>query len=287
MTPEEKRKILQERRAAKMKGGNATNRLNNILNQGNSVKSSTVTSVLDNPKPSAPAATSIKAPTPHHPNDDPDTSDIEQLLLSRVSPTPQANDMDEMLKNMFGAGAGPGAGPGAGEGDALAQMMKMMGGDSTGAEGMGQQTAYDAELLKYNQYKQKSLKYKFLLVRYVSVMVNFIYHYLNYDSFRSSSYSYVRENSTVNNQFFVIFISIEAIILSLYYMISTKRRLSETISSDNLILKGVNLAAGVVPLIQKYQPLIVQLVGYWELLGIFLGDLALVAVMFGLTSRLS
>ncbi|WEJ94531.1 GET complex subunit get2 [Yamadazyma tenuis] len=279
-----------------MAGGNATGRLNAILNQGNSVKSSTVTSVLD--KDESPKPTNAPIPTPiskFHGDDDPDTSDIEQLLSTRVSPAPSplapqdptASDIDEMFKKMFGGQSGNGSGD-----DPLTSMMMSMmqqsqkdEGDTTGL----QDQAYEAQLLKYNMYNLKKLKYRFLVVRYLSVVVNFVYHFFASTTFRGSSHAFSRAagmSGYYNNGFFVTFVSLEAVVLSSYLVISSRRKASENISSDNLVLKVVSMAAAVVPAVQRFQPVIVQLVKYWEVLSMLVGDLALVAVLFGLTSVL-
>lgn len=287
MTPEEKRKILQERRQAKMAGGKATDRLNNILSQGSSVKTST-TSVLDKPSTPEPTITppppsSIPAHLKVHEDDDPDTSDIEQLLSHRASPPPAEADFDKMFSSMFGNG-------GEGSEDPFSSMMMNMMKQQQQTEGENpdnlQDMEYEQKLLKYNTFKSKQLKFKFLVVRYLTIIMNFIYHFVYNDGFRSSSHDYIRSEIPTSNQFTLIFLSIEAVILSSYYLISSKRKSSENMTSDNFILKMISMASSFVPMIAAYQPLLVSLLGYWEILNMFLGDLALIVVLFGITSYL-
>lgn len=288
MTPEEKRKILQQRRQAKMAGGKATDRLNNILNQGSSVKTAT-TSVLDKSPTPEPTSTStppanIPAHLKVHEDDDPDTSDIEQLLSHRASPQPAEADFDKMFSSMFG-GAG-----GEGSEDPFSSMMMNMMKQQQQSEGENpanlQDMEYEQNVLKYNTYKSKQLKFKFLIIRYLSIIMNFAYHFIYNETFRSSSHNYIRSEIPTSNQFTLIFLSIESVILSSYYLISSRRKSSENMTSDNFILKMISMASSFVPMIASYQPLLVSLLGYWEILNMFLGDLALIVVLFGITSYL-
>lgn len=277
-----------------MAGGKASSRLNTILTQGSSVNSS-ATSVLDKPAPTEATADSLNVPSA---NDDPDTSDIEQLLSQRVSPVPQdpisapQNDQDfeKMLSSVFGQGQGQ-----SGEEDPIAQMMMNMMKQQQQSEGELpanlQDKQYEEQLLKYNTYNQKVLKMRFLIVRYLSILVNFLYHYMNFGGFHGSSYAYIRDQVNFDasyniRQFFVVFISIEMVILSSYYLISSRRKVTENVSNDNIILKLVSMAAMVVPSVQRYQLLLMNVLNYFEIINIFLGDLSLVVVLFGLSSYL-
>lgn len=299
ISQEEKRRLLKERRAAKMAGGQATNRLNKILNQGSSVNPN-VTSVLDKKELPDISAKETKELSPSA-NEDPDTSDIDQLLSHRVSPAPQEvsdaaetgnndQDIDKMLNSVFGGFPGN---EGGGE-DPITQMMKSMLQQQQNPEGEPQaenssDKQYEEQLLKYNTYRQKQLKYRFLVVRYLCVLVNFFYHYLNFSNFQASNYSYVRDQVNLdpdynNRQFFLVFISVEMVILSSYYLISSHRKVTENVGNDNMILKLISMAAMVVPSLKRYQLMLFTFMGYFELVNIFLGDLALIVILFGITS---
>ena len=76
------------------------------------------------------------------------------------------------------------------------------------------------------------------------------------------------------------------VILSSYYLISSRRKVTENVSNDNIILKLVSMAAMVVPSVQRYQLLLMNVLNYFEIINIFLGDLSLVVVLFGLSSYL-
>lgn len=303
MTPEEKRKILQERRQAKMKGGNATERLNNILNLGSSVKSS-VSSVLDrelNPTKTSTSnnnidSASVKSQTTFiksHPDDDPDTLDIEQLVGHRAQPQAfqLTNTLDESVpdpnaffNSLFGETSGK-----LGDQDPISAMMTNMMNLQQRYEGENPESLkdmeYESKLLNYKRYRQKQLKFKFLIMRYLLITLNFVYHYINFAQFRSSSYSYIRQEFSSNSyQFIYIFLSLEAVILSSYYLISSNRKVTENIGTDSFILKVVSMASMVIPTLSQYQGLIAILLSYWEIFNIFIGDLALLVVLFGITS---
>jgi hypothetical protein len=40
----------------------------------------------------------------------------------------------------------------------------------------------------------------------------------------------------------------------------------------------------VLPQVNNYRPLVIQLLGYYEMLAMLVGDIALVVVLFGFTS---
>lgn len=273
-----------------MAGGKASDRLNTILSQGSSVKADSVTSVLEKgtsdaesllplqpkvtPIPVNPRVSAISS----HADDDPDTSDIEQLLSHRVSPVsaPKEQDIDEMLNKMFG---------GAGEEDPIqSMMMNMMKQQQSSAGESTADPVYEADLLKYNVYQQKALKFRFLIIRMLSVVINFFYHFYTVDNFKAASYSYIRQAIVPKTNFTVVFMTIEMVILSSYYVINNNRKMAGNVSEDNFLLKIVSMASMVLPMVQNFQPVITQAVKYYEILSMFLGDLALVVFLFGITS---
>lgn len=284
LTAEEKRRLLKERREAKMANGKASDRLNKILKQGSSVESDGVTSVLDKPSGEASA------------EQDPDTLDIDQLLSNRVSPGPQEMsnsnpDIDQMLNQVFKQQGANGTNTNTNEqqdpiSSMMMEMMKQQQQQSGEPKENLQNMEYEQKVLKHNAYKQKQLKSMFIFIRYVTGIINFGYHYINYPEFQSSTHDFIRNDllSFNNHNFLVIFFSLEAVILSSYYIISSRRLIASKVSNDNLILKVVSMASMVVPQVSNYQPYFIALVNYWEILSMMLGDLALMVVLFGVTS---
>lgn len=313
MTPEEKKQLLRERRAAKMAKGNATSRLNTILGQGSSVHDKDVTSILD--RPAATETGEISVPSA---DDDPEIQDI-------ISVEPKEADIEEIFSKMLGQTGGQA--PGGGEDEFSKMMMSMMGGDG-GAAGAGEAggnpfgagspfgaggpfgagaggnpleslfagsdnplptdatSQYQQDLANYNLYQQKVWKSRFLVVRLVTVLANFFYHFCTSSDFIASSHSYIRGIVPVNpvTSFITIFATIEILLLSSFYVISTQNKLFQTASDNSLLIKGINFGSMFLPQLNKFRPVVVRLLGYYELLGMILGDMALVVVLFGLLS---
>ena len=53
---------------------------------------------------------------------------------------------------------------------------------------------------------------------------------------------------------------------------------------NSFVLKAMSMGSMVLPQLEHYKPLVARVLGYYELLGIVLGDLSLVIVLFGLLS---
>lgn len=302
ISAEEKKRILRERRQAKMKQGLASDRLNNILSQGSSVKEQTAVSVLD--KPSAP--NSSQSTTGEHLNADADPGvlDLDALLAQRNVTPPIANtqepDFDEMLSKIFGnqAGAAPNGAAGNTQDDPIAAMMANMfsqqgGGGIGGLPDFGQANgeeadSYNTQLKQYNVYQQKLWKFRFLIIRFIVTLSNFYYHYLTIDdlSFQASSHSYVRGlvSTTPTGSFITTFLSAELVILTSYYIIGSKYNLFKFSGENNFIVKILSMGSMFLPQVAQFQPLIIRILGYWEIFGIFLGDTFLIVLLFGLTS---
>lgn len=278
-TDREKQKLLRERRQAKMAKGGASTRLNKILSQGNSVNTSAV-SVLDQP-PSA--------------DNDPEGMDIS-LLPQKPTPEPEV-DIDAMLNLVFGGGmgqTGPNADPAS---DPFTQMMMnmmkggpegMLGPDGTfnpdGSVPMSASMEYQQNLIAYNLYQQRKTRHRFLVVRFLSILANFYYHFSNITdfSFLSSSNPYIRSipATSLVGSFFQIFVALEAVFVAAY--IAASRNVPSR--NDGLLVKGISMAAMFVPKLQRFQPLIVKVLGWWDTVTIILSDLALVVFLFGLIS---
>lgn len=302
-----------------MAKGRAGDRLNEILSQGSSVKTDSVKSVLEEPTKTTAVSSGSSPGIEQHTttssgvtetsyDDDPAITDISTVETPVIStpaidtpPIDATQDIDEIFNKVFGGangGAAPsfpgfgGAGgqPGAGDDQFSKMMMNMLKAEGNGTQTFGQELSpedirYNQELLAYNAYQQKSQKFKFLVVRVLAVLVNFVYHFANFAGFKSSTESSVRQaiSWSAQSSFIVVFLSIEAVILSSYYVISTKQNAVGE-NEDNLILKLLAWAAMVLPQVNNYRPLVIQLLGYYEMLAMLVGDIALVVVLFGFTS---
>ncbi|ODV79188.1 GET complex, subunit GET2, partial [Suhomyces tanzawaensis NRRL Y-17324] len=295
LSAEEKKRILRERRQAKMAKGQASDRLNTILGLGSSVKDNTAVSVLDK-APKTPQASPSPTPQPNHhvdPDADPEIQhidtiaqpveepDIDQIFKSILSHGDQheANGEDpisQMMKNMFGANAGgqPGAQP---EGSPFGIPQENP-----------EETQYQKDLVAYNQYEQRLWKFRFLVIRYIAVFWNFFYHFYSSDNyaFQASSYDYIRGlgSATPVKSFFTWFSTIETVLLATFYMLSSNKNLFATASENSLLIKGLSFGSMVLPQLSHYKPLVVRFLAYYEIFGMFLADISLVVVLFGLLS---
>lgn len=325
----EKRKLLRERRQAKMAKGNASSRLNTILSQGASVTTQ-VTSVLDKsqesteseeqetPSSSSPASADTTSLPSHH-DDDPDIQDITSIATQTfASPTPPIGeetpeDIDEIFRKVFqqasaasglrGSG-GIGAGGAPGDlNDPMAQFMKMFtegandsqsdllnaaAAASGGAAADPTANKYQTELYAYNVYQQNLWKFRFLIVRYLFTGFNFFYHFFTIPDqlFHASSHPYVRGlvSPTPLTGFITWFFTAEVLIVASYYMISVKTGIFNTKHENHLIMKGISLGSMFLPQLTQIRPYISRGLAYYDLIGIVLGDLSLVVVLFGLLS---
>lgn len=295
LSQEEKRRLLRERRQAKMAKGKASDRLNNILSQGSSVKdTSKAVSVLDAKDDSTAApgreaiSSAISDPVINE-HDDPDIMDIDN-----VTPDTKVDeaDIDKMLSNIFGGNVG-GSGAGGNQEDFLANMMNMMK-QGDGPEGSPNMTdsqeelAYQTQLNAYNTYQKKMWKFRFLIIRYSAVLVNFFYHYVSIEdySFSSSAHFYIRglAPQAITKSFFTWFMTCEIAILASFFFVISSKNLNANSQDGNLLLKILSMGTMVLPQLRTYQPLVARLASYWELFGMLLADVFLVVVLFGFIS---
>ncbi|KAK6459909.1 Golgi to ER traffic protein 2 [Scheffersomyces coipomensis] len=321
LSAEEKKRLLRERRAAKMAGGNATGRLNNILNQGSSVQTE-ATSVLDkeNDTTSSTISTGVETSStprstsiPIHHDDDPEIQDITSF-----SPTPEpekvlasSEDIDAMFNKIFSGAQIPTGPDGPGGEDPFAQMLKMLGQPNGAGAGAGlggmpedlfnsqgnpfelneEENQYQRELAAYNLYNHKKWKFRFLIIRFFLIFSNFFYHYITIPTFKASSYSFIRgiantDSSITTTSFITYFTTIELITIVSYYLTSVKYDLFKTTTENNIFVKIISFGSMVLPQLEQYRPLLVRLLAYYELLEVILTDLSLVIVLFGLLSFL-
>ncbi|KAI5968645.1 GET2 [Candida margitis] len=285
LSEEEKRRILRERRQAKMAKGKASDRLNTILTQGASVNSSTVTSVLDKPEPSS----TTTLPTPLSHDDDPDIQDISTITATD-SPLgekdPQA-EINEMFKSIFQQQQQSSQG----ENNPMADIFKMFGDANAASDESIQppdsaQSQYEQQLNQYHLYQKQVWKFRFTAVRVLTILAYFFYHYYSIPSFTASNHSYVRDLSEIYplSGFAQGFFTLEIVIIASYYFVLTKHGLFHAARQNNLVMKGVQVVSMFAPQVQQLAPILSRVLEYKELLGIFLGDLSLVVVLFGLLS---
>ncbi|CAI5757421.1 unnamed protein product [Candida verbasci] len=283
LTPAEKQKILRERRQAKMNKGKATDRLNNILSQGSSVKTSSVTSILDQEKPSSTTSSSIDQ-TPSYSatiaaDEDPDHQDI-----STITPSP-TEDIDTIFNKILKQQQDEHT-----ESDPMSQFMKMFNDQQQQPTPQPQETKYNQEYQLYQNYQSKLWKFRFLIIRISAVLVNFGYHFMTIPKFHASTYINVRDYSPTDaniSQFITLFSAVEVVIIASYYFICQKYGLFHAANSNNIILKIVSQGAMFLPQLKRYEIILARVLGYYDLIGIIIGDLSFVVVLFGLLSYLN
>lgn len=313
ITEDERKRILRERRQAKMAKGKASDRLNTILNQGSSVNANTAVSVLDVPEQ---ATSTIKETKPTSIDDntvheDPEIQDID-TVIQKIARTDSLNenpaqppDMDALFNQIFGGASGAGfpsdsTAPGADGNDNAdpftQMMMQMMGGKggdinnpfagSSLPQGMPEISTYDSEMAKYTEYQHQLYEWRFLIVRYGLMMFNFIYHFINEPFFRSSNLISVRSNTFHTSSFMTWFVSCEVAILSAYYVLCFNR-FNHHVSGNSWVIKLLDMGLMVLPQLARYKQLVITLFGYYDLLSIILNDVSFMVILFGLTSYIT
>lgn len=299
LSADEKRRILRERRQAKMAQGNASGRLNSILTLGSSVNTSAV-SVLDKTESSTPEAEPTAVPelraeaasvppshTPLH--SDPEVPDISTLLHKNDLSANADEDLDAMMLKIFGAAA-TGERPPQNAEEAstkfFADMMKVMA-EEDGTESTPQDANYQTQLAAYEAYDQRKWKARFLVGRFVVHTANFVYHYVHNASFRASQHLYVRGLDAQASSFFRWALSVEVAVVSSYFFVMLRNGSLKASSRNHMFSKLLALAGGVFPQARAYQPVLDTLLFYWGVASIFVGDAMLVVVLFGLASLLA
>lgn len=283
LSADEKRRVLRERRQAKM-AAKSGERLNTILSSGGSVKLAPPPAAAPE-SPPAPASAPAPAATAE---DDP-----EDVVLSHSAPVvaapadeEQPPDFDEMLSKLFGAPAGAApdaAARGTADADPFAMMMQMLGEgaasgspEAAGAEGAAPADAAAARA----QYEHRRMHARFLVVRYLATLANFVYHYLDGYALQASLHSYIRAALLNSSRFFAWFVTCEVAILAAYFLSARHHAAAQ----NSFVLRGMSMVAMVVPQIQRYRPAVAAALQYWEVLGMVVADVALVVVLFGITS---
>ncbi|KAJ8143234.1 hypothetical protein OY671_003630 [Metschnikowia pulcherrima] len=312
LSAEEKRRLLRERRQAKMSQGKATERLNTILTQGSSVNTALVKSVLETTGSAPSSGVSESAPSTapvanlntenlanlsqisheKQVHDDPEVPDISSLLQTgRKGSVGEEPDMEALMQKLF-AGAGGNTAEGKLGADDTAnfftEMMKTMAQDPNAIPETPENASYQTKLNVYNEYQQKSWKARFLVIRIFVHTINFIYHYLNCAGFAASSNAFIRDISPAQGagSFMTIFVSAEIAIVSSYFLILSSNGVLSQSSRNHPASKLLSLASAVFPQATAYQSLLDSALVYWGGASIIIGDLMLVVVLFGLASVL-
>lgn len=288
ISAEEKRRLLRERRLAKMQKGKATERLNTILNQGSSTGHASVVSILEsNKSEKAKDSVETREETPLH--DDPEVPDISLLLQQDSTEDPAEQDMDAMLNRIFGASSGNMGNPtgenSEGVQNQFADMMKAMMDSQGSAQFEAEDNTYLSELTKYHAYEQKKWKARFLIIRLLVNFYNFYYHYTHYVSFRALQGGRLLLGLfSDKTNFFTIFLSMEIAIITTYFAVLSQRGLLQAFSRNHILSKIQSMGAAFVPQVAKYRPMVDTALVYWGGVSIFIEDLMLMVVLFGLTT---
>lgn len=285
-----------------MSGGKATSRLNTILSQGSSVNSE-ATSVLDKTtdetKETQKIYPSVEEGLNTESNDVVSPLQRGTLLNEQSSRAPEnlknnSEDMDQLFKqilsqNLQDSGSDE-------QNDVLSLLMRNLldpNQANTAAPGADKKSPdkedeYERQLVEYKKYQQNKVKFIFLVLRYLAILINFTYHYLTSqgDSFKSSSYAHFRSNAptVVQKSFITYFITFETVILGTYFVLLSRLEILRGVTESRIILKGLSFVSLVAPKVEQYRPLITSLLNYSELLWMLIADVSLIVVMFGVTS---
>ncbi|OBA21284.1 GET complex, subunit GET2 [Metschnikowia bicuspidata var. bicuspidata NRRL YB-4993] len=291
LSADEKRRLLRERRQAKMAQGKATERLSNILSQGLSVNSASVQSVLEKtPGSASPDALSDSPNTIRSTQNS--ASPAFSLGVSHPSLShddPEEADMDAIMQKIFsGAGASDARPDGSvpETSQFFAEMMKTMGLDPDALPEMPENASHATQLAVYHEYQQKSVKARFLALRIIVHTANFLYHFLHFSGFAASSHAFVRDVRPQAGSFMSVFISAEISIISGYYLVLSSNGVLSVSSRNHPISKMLSLASAVFPQASALQQLLDSALIYWGGASIVIGDLMLMVVYIGLASIL-
>lgn len=294
LSADEKRRLLRERRQAKMAQGNASTRLNNILSQGASVNTSVV-SVLDAGSQSKTSEQSVSVSSStalSEAHDDPEVPDISSLLNTSAPESGEVQDIDAMLQKIFASAGGAGRGGPANSEEATANffsdMMKTLAEDPNGIPGVSENASQLTKMAAYKEYQHKQWKARVLAVRLLVHTINFAFHYFSFPSFTASPYSYRRAMAPTDNlsTFMMFFLASEIAIVSSYFFVLSSSGLLGVSIRNHPVSKLLGMAASVFPQAAAYRPLVDTLLVYWEGASILLGDLMLFVVLFGAASVL-
>lgn len=257
ITPQEKQRLLRERRQAKMAKGNALQRLNSILALSPLVKAPEAVSVLDKPKApetSAVEVTEIEKPAMVY--EDPEVPDISTLL-------PETQTLDDVFQKVFGQNEQP---------ELLSQMM--------GAAPPGQAPP---EPQLHLVYEHRRVLVYFLVLRFFVHTLNFVYHHRSLEGFAAAR---TRLAPADARWFFVWFVTTEVVVISAYFAVLVQKRLLRLHLQTHFLLLMLSLVLSIAPGAARYRSVVDDVLVYWEGASILIGDVSLLVVLFGLSSVL-
>lgn len=272
LTEAEKRKLLRERRQKKFANGGASSRLNKITGQSDSHLNTD--SPLDNPKnepvlESVPVAKS--APIS-------ETNEVEQPQTTTESENDPQVQLLKQLASMQNEGA-----------DSTPDLFSLLGSMQKGADGKEgvdpvMEAPVDPVLLNYHNYLVNRLKAWTILLKWI-ILLPYLYVITRGAETNICPSSGPLGNLCDPSNFFMIFTSFEIVATSVYYQkLQTieKNNKVNTLDSNSKIIKIVSMVPeGLLP-ITNIKGKVVLLMQYWDVLSVFIGDVCLVLIAFGL-----
>lgn len=275
LTEAEKRKLLRERRQKKFANGGASSRLNKITGQSDSHLNTE--SPLDNPKnepvlDKAPVAkeTSVDqgVNTEQQQAADPENDPQVQLLKQLASMQNEGSDSTPDIFSLLGS------------------MQKNADGTENAAPAM--EAPVDPILLNYHNYLVNRLKAWAILLKWI-ILLPYLYVITRGAETRICPSSGPLGNLCDPTNFFMVFTSFEIVATSAYYQkLQTieKNNKVNTLDSNSKIIKIVSMVPeGILP-IRNIKGKVVLLMQYWDVLSVFITDVCLVLVAFGLLKNL-
>ncbi|SCU82434.1 LANO_0B06216g1_1 [Lachancea nothofagi CBS 11611] len=283
----EKRRLLRERRQQKFGKGGATSRLAKITGQ-------TENSFLSTESP-IDSKSSTPEPSGRNSNED-STKQMDELLAQIHQQQPKKTDQGGAAKNP--------------ELDLFAQLAKMQQGDASAPTATSETPDIFAQLLKSVQMDQQpqqgiesvfgnqpidaavleahnvavnKLKAYTIVVKWFFFILPYVYYisHTGREAFQLTTVDFVMNRSN----FFTIFTSFEVVTLSVYYqllMSAEKSHNINTLNSNSKILKLVSMVPpGLVP-IPNLRGKISQALQYWDVLSMYLTDMAFAILLTGI-----
>jgi hypothetical protein len=302
VSEEEKRRILRERRAAKMK--QAGERLGKITGERPGFEQETVPAAAAAAAPSATSSAtggSNRRISQTFEHDDPAIEDISKLNLlpSRSLPQENADDFQRVLQEYLKSehhqhadATTDGASIPDPSMDLFNQLLSgaMQPPSSSGSSSAPppqnlEEVEYQQKLIEFKKQQNDKFKAKFLLFKLITFVGLTCYFYF-VEGYRSSFYQTVRFQNNYNNlNFFKIFMSLEVLFTSFYALKIHHLPDNEYTFSYAKILGYLQYIPDAF-LSQTWRGRIRLVVKYLDLLQLILFDFSVVFVAFGLLSYL-
>ncbi|SCU96107.1 LAME_0F14906g1_1 [Lachancea meyersii CBS 8951] len=288
----EKRRILRERRQQKFGNGGGSSRLAKITGQTDNSFLSTDSPLDSNSSSPGPVAQKDNQES---------TKEMDELLarlaqneskhVKDVGPkssakSPELDLFAQLVKMQGGDASTQGATPETP--DLFAELMKSMQADSQqGAQPdfpFGTcQPPIDAAVLAAHNASVNKLKAYTIIVKWVFFILPYIYYTTH--AARKTFESSDMEAVTSKFSFFTIFTTFEIVTLSVYYQLllsAEKSHHINTLNSNSKILSLVSMIPpGLVP-IKNLPGKTSQALQYWDVLSMYLTDLAFTILLIGL-----